>query len=285
MESAAQNEPRTVVITGTSAGVGRAAARQWLDLGWRVIGTGRDPQRCREANRELGEGNFIMLCADLSQMDAVARLAAEIAALAPRIDVLCNNAGGVVAERRVTADGLEETFAANHLAAFLLTLRLIRNLVPDARVITTSSDGHTHVPGMNWEDLALENGWSSGRAYCQAKLANVLFTRELARRFGDRLVAHALHPGNVDSNFASHCEPRMKAYMESIRPQAIMPEQAAKALVWLGTSETAGRINGRYFEELNEAAPAPAGQDDAAAAQLWEVSKELLTPWLDRNGA
>lgn len=271
---------QVVVITGASAGVGRAAARQWLELGWRVIGTGRDPGRCAAAAEALGCNRFTMLCADLSRMDEVARVAGEIAALAPRIDVLCNNAGGVVAERRVTPDGLEETFASNHLAPMLLTLLLMPNLAPHARVIATSSDGHTHVPGLQWDDLGLAESWASGRSYCQAKLGNVLFTRELARRYGGRIIAHALHPGNVDSNFASHCEPGMKAYMESIRPRSITPEQAATALVWLGTSESAGRINGRYFEELREASPSAAAKDAAAAARLWGLSEELLAPWL-----
>lgn len=269
-----------MVITGASAGVGRAAARQWLDLGWRVIGTGRNPQRCADAAAELDSARFTMLCADLARMDEVVRVAQEMAELAPCIDVLCNNAGGVVAERRMTADGLEETFASNHLAPFLLTMLLLPNLAPGARVIATSSDGHSHVPGMNWDDLALEEGWLSGRAYCQAKLGNVLFTRELARRCEGRIVAHALHPGSVDSNFSSRCEPGMKAYMDSIKPRSITPKQAAKALVWLGTSEEAGRINGRYFEELTEAVPSAAALDDAAAARLWAISETLLAPWL-----
>jgi NAD(P)-dependent dehydrogenase (short-subunit alcohol dehydrogenase family) len=226
-----------------------------------------------------------MLCADLSRMNAVMQIAGEIAALTPRIDVLCNNAGGVVAERRLTQDGFEETFAANHLAPFLLTMRLMPKLAHHARVIATSSDGHTHVPGMNWDDLAFENGWLSGRAYCQAKLGNVLFTRELARRHGDRIIAHALHPGNVDSNFASHCEPGMRAYIESIKPHSITPEQSAKALIWLGTSDAAGQINGRYFEELRQAPPSAAAQDDAAAARLWAVSEAMLAPWLTRAAA
>ncbi|MCX7282728.1 MAG: SDR family NAD(P)-dependent oxidoreductase [Novosphingobium sp.] len=271
------NKQGIVVITGASTGIGRAAARQWLDLGWQVIGTGRNRQRCDDAARELGGERFTMLCADLARMAEVERIADEIAALAPRIDVLCNNAGGVVAERRVTMDGLEETFAANHLAPFLLTRLLMHALSPGARVIATSSDGHAHVPGMNWDDLGFEDGWQSGRAYCQAKLGNVLFTRELARRYGPAIVSHALHPGNVDSNFASHCEPGMKAYMETIRPHSITPEQAAEALVWLGTSEEAGRISGRYFEGLTEAAPSPAALDDAAAARLWEVSELLVS--------
>lgn len=286
--AAAERAPGTAVITGASAGVGKAAAAQLLQRGWRVIGTGRDGKRCAEAARTLSQGaqaRFTMLQADLADMDAVADLAGKIAAIAPRIDLLCNNAGGVTAERRITPQGLEETFAANHLAPFLLTRLLMPQLAPGARVIATSSDGHAHCPGIAWDDPGMAGNWLSGRAYCQAKLANILFTRELARRHGDAIVAHALHPGNVDSNFASHCEPGMKAYMEQIRPQSISPEDAAVALVRLGTDVAAGQSNGRYFEGLKEARPSSAAQDGEAAARLWALSEALLTRYLPRDSA
>jgi len=274
------------VITGASAGVGRAAAAQLLAMGWRVIGTGRDPARCAEAAADLASDRFTLLTGDFALLADVARVAAEIAGLAPRIDVLCNNAGGVQATRRVSAEGHEATFAANHLAPFLLTRLLLPRLAPGARVIATSSDGHAHSPGIQWDDPGLAEGWQSGRAYCQAKLANVLFTRELARRHGDAgLIAHALHPGTVASNFASHCEPGMKAYMESIMDRAISPDTAARALVRLATDPALGTINGRYFEGLDETPPAPAGQDDAAAARLWALSETLVAPYLPAASA
>ncbi|WP_033925862.1 SDR family NAD(P)-dependent oxidoreductase [Sphingomonas sp. 35-24ZXX] len=275
----------TVVITGASAGVGKAAARQWLDLGWQVIGTGRDAGRCAATKAELAHPHFTMLQADLSIMANVLHLARQIAELAPHINVLCNNAGGVVAQRRITSEGLEETFASNHLAPFLLTMLLWPMLVDHARIIATSSDGHKFCPAIAWVDLGLADGWQSGRAYCQAKLGNVMFTRELARRHDGRIIAHALHPGNVDSNFATHCEPGMKAYMDSIRTKMITPDDAARALVWLGTSAEAGRINGRYFEGLVECEPAAAASDDAAAARLWTVSETLIADYLSRDSA
>lgn len=271
---------KTAIVTGASAGVGKEAARQLLALGWRVIGVGRDAGRCAAAAAELASPQFTMLRADFSSMSDTARLADEILAMAPRIDALLNNAGGVQAERTVTAEGLESTFASNHLAPFLLTTRLRPAFGPDARVIAVSSTGHEQTPAMNWDDLNFAEGWASGRAYCQAKLGNILFTRELARRYGPQgLIAHAMHPGTVDSNFASHCEPGMQAYMESIMDHAVTPDVPARTLVWLASGTEPGAVNGCYYYDMAEAQPSAAAQDDAAAARLWDVSEALLAAY------
>ena len=268
---------KTAIVTGASAGVGKDSARQLLALGWRVIGVGRDAGRCAAAETELASQHFTMVRADLSSLADTARLAEDILVLAPRIDALLNNAGGTQAERRVTAEGLEATFAANHLAPFLLTRKLLPAFVTGARVIAVSSTGHEQCPGMNWDDLNFTEGWASGRAYCQAKLANILFTRELARRYGPHgLFAHAMHPGVVDSNFASHCEPEMQAYMESIKDRAVTPDVPARTLVWLASRPEPGDANARYYYDMAEAQPSVAAMDDAAAARLWEVSETLV---------
>ena len=267
----------TAIVTGASAGVGKETARQLLAMGWRVIGVGRDPKRCDAVAAELASPDFTMLRADLSSLADVARLAEDILALAPRIDALCNNAGGVQNERRDTPEGLEVTFAANHLAPFLLTKKLIPALVPGGRVIAVSSTGHEHCAGMNWDDLQFEQGWHSGVAYCQAKLANILFTRELSRRYGPQgLIAHVMHPGVVDSNFASHCEPGMQAYMESIKDRSTPPDVPARTLVWLASGQEPAGANGRYFYNLAEAECSEAAKDDTAAARLWDASEALV---------
>lgn len=277
---------RTAIVTGASAGVGKAAARHLLDLGWRVIGVGRDPARCAAAQADLGSERFTMVRADFTLLAEVARLAEVIAGLAPRIDALCNNAGGVIAARRVTAEGFEATWASNHLAPYLLTRALLPCLGPGSRVIATSSEGHEQIAAMNWDDLDLAQGWTSGRAYCQAKLGNILFTRELARRYhAQGLVAHAFHPGLVDSNFVEHCEPGMKGYIESQLGQAVTPEHAARTLVWLASSDEPGLANGRYYAEMAELAPSAAARDDAAALRLWEVSEALVAPYLANPSA
>lgn len=268
---------KTAIVTGASAGVGKEAARQLLGLGWRVIGVGRNPARCAATAAELASPKFTMLRADLSSLADVIRLADEILVLAPTIDALLNNAGGVQAERGVTPEGLEGTFVSNHLAPFLLTRKLLPAMGAGARTIAVSSTGHEHCPGMNWDDLQFDQGWLSGSAYCQAKLANILFTRELARRHGPRgLIAHAMHPGVVDSNFASHCEPGMKAYMESNLDRSTPPDVPARTLVWLASGDEPGTVNGRYFHNMAEAECSAAAQDDVAAARLWQVSEALV---------
>ncbi|RJF91211.1 SDR family NAD(P)-dependent oxidoreductase [Sphingomonas cavernae] len=282
------SEKRVAVVTGASAGVGKAAARQLLQQGWRVIGVGRDPARCAKAEAELRalpDADFTMIRGDLSLLSDVARVADDIARATPRIDALLNNAGGVCAERVITPEGHEATFAGNHLAPFLLTQKLMPGLraaaaqsAPGAvRVVAVSSTGHEHCPEINWDDLTFAEGFVGGAAYCHAKLANVLFARELARRVADDgIVSHVMHPGVVDSNFANHCDAPMKAYMESIREISVTPEDAADTLVWLASADEPGWSNGRYFHERKELSPAPAALDDDAARRLWEVSEKLV---------
>jgi NAD(P)-dependent dehydrogenase (short-subunit alcohol dehydrogenase family) len=278
---------RVAVVTGASAGVGKAAARALLEQGWRVIGVGRDAARCAEAEAELAAipgADFVMLRADLSSLAETAKVADEIAARAPEIDALLNNAGGVRAERVITAEGHEATFAANHLAPFLLTKKLMPQLTAAAasrapgavRVVGVSSTGHEHCPAIRWDDLTFADDFVGGSAYCHAKLANVLFARELARRAGPDLVSHAMHPGVVDSNFASHCDGPMQAYMESIKDRANTPEQAADTLVWLASADEPAQTNGLYFHQRLAISPSPAALDDDAARRLWEVSEALV---------
>lgn len=279
---------KVAVVTGASAGIGKEAARALLQQGWRVIGVGRDPARCAAGEAELAAlpgADFTMIRADMALLAETARAAREIAALAPEIDALLNNAGGVMAQRIITPEGHEATFASNHLAPFLLTQKLLPNLLAAAarsdpgsvRVAAVSSTGHEHCAGIAWDDLSFAAGFVGGAAYCHAKLANILFIRELARRReGTGIVAHAMHPGVVASNFASHCDAPMQAYMESIADRALTPAQAADTLVWLASDPMPGRSSGGYFH-MREAVPcSAAAQDDAAAARLWRVSEALV---------
>ena len=282
------NRQKIAVVTGASAGIGRAAAGALLQQGWRVIGVGRDAGRCAAAEAALSAlpgADFTMIRADMALLGETARAAAKIAALAPAIDVLLNNAGGVMAERVITEEGHEATFASNHLAPFLLTRTLLPHLIAAAaqsepgsvRVVAVSSTGHEHCDGIRWDDLTFAEGFVGGAAYCHAKLANILFIRELARRLaGSGIVAHAMHPGVVASNFASHCDAPMRAYMESIAEQALTPEQAADTLVWLASAPEPGRSSGGYFHKREAVPCSAAAQDDAAAARLWQVSEAMV---------
>jgi NAD(P)-dependent dehydrogenase (short-subunit alcohol dehydrogenase family) len=279
---------RTVVVTGASSGIGLASARAFAAAGWHVIGTGRDAVRSAQGEAAIREvavdgAKVDFLRADFCEMADVKRIAGDIALLTDRVDVLVNNAGGVRDAIYITDEGLEATFAANHLAPFLLTRELLPLLeravtpnVPGAvRVIGVASSAHEHIAGMNWDDLMFRNG-DAGAAYCQAKLANVLYTRELARRMADKgIVAQAMHPGLVHSNFASHGGQAMQDHFAA--SQGGTPADAARTIFWLATSYEGGRRSGRYFHDLAEAPVAPQGADDAAAARLWTESEALLS--------
>jgi NAD(P)-dependent dehydrogenase (short-subunit alcohol dehydrogenase family) len=279
---------QVAVVTGASAGIGKETARLLLARGWQVIGVGRDPERTRTAESELRgaapEGARLDLVrGDFTEMGEVRRVADEIKALAPRLDVLVNNAGGVRDALYRTSEGLEATMAANHFAPFVLTrelLPLLRRTAAESppgtvRVIAVSSSGHQVCPGMNWDDLNMFDSFSTGGVYCQAKLANLLFTRELARRVADDgIVAQAMHPGRVASNFASHGDAQMQAYMAA--NEAIPASEPAETLAWLATDPEGGREPGRYFHAKAAVDPAPQALDDEAAARLWVETERIL---------
>ncbi|MDE8654144.1 SDR family NAD(P)-dependent oxidoreductase [Novosphingobium album (ex Liu et al. 2023)] len=280
--------PRVVVITGASAGIGKAAAEAFARMGWRVIATGRTPERCDAAEADIRKvaapgATIDFLRGDFCEMADVTRIAGEIAGLTDRVHVLVNNAGGVRDQLYMTGEGLEATFAANHLAPFLLTRELMPLLERAAetsppgtvRVIAVSSSGHEACPGMRWDDLMMLDDFSTGAAYCQAKLANILFTRELDRKLaGKGIVAQAMHPGVVHSNFASHGDGFMQDYLATL--QGHTPEHAARTIVWMATAAELGRDGGRYFHDLAEVPAAPQALDDDAAARLWHESEKML---------
>ncbi|MFC5750838.1 SDR family NAD(P)-dependent oxidoreductase [Actinomadura rugatobispora] len=280
------NRP-VAVVTGASSGIGRSTARKLVEHGWQVIGVGRDPRRCAEAEAEIsaspGGGAFRVLRGDFTLMAEVKRVADAIGGWTPRLDVLVNNAGGVRDRQIVTAEGTEATFAANHLAPFLLTRELLPLLRTGAaspppgpaRVIAVSSSAHRISKGLRWDDLQSLGRFQTAAAYGQAKLANILFTRELARRAApDGIVAQAMHPGVVATNFASHGDPVMRAHMAAA--DTVSPDEPAETLVWLATEPEGGRDGGRYFHRKAEEAPSELARDDAAAARLWSESEKLL---------
>jgi retinol dehydrogenase 12 len=273
---------RVAVVTGASAGIGLVVARELARQGWRVIGLGRDPGRSQAAltaiHAAAPDARIDMLRADLSVMKEAQRAAREIRALTVRIDLLVNNAGGMPAARRVTVDGLEHTFAANHLGPFLLTrelLALLRAAGPAAQIINVSSVAHRFAKDMGWDDLQLERRFTAGQAYAQSKLANILFTRALAQRLaGTGMRVNAMHPGLVQSNFSTHGNGLVKLVYRLARPFALTPEQGADTILWLVAHPTAG--SGGYFVKRKPAPLTPAALSDAGAERLWSVSEALL---------
>ena len=282
-----QGQRRVAVVTGASSGVGKVTAKALAAQGWRVIGIGRNPNRTSAAEQEIRAastgGDVHMIRADLALMAETARAATEIAALTDRVDVLVNNAGGMTDRFAVTSEGYEENFAGNHLGPFLLTQRLIpllKRAAADAprgsvRIINVASDASEMIPGLNWDDLQLLTDFIPGRAYCQAKLANVLFARGLATRLADDgIIAHSVHPGTVDSNFASHADERTQAYIATL--EALTPEQGADTVIWLATAEEPGRSSGGYYHLRKPRTPNPLIDDQATIDRLWEESEKLV---------
>jgi NAD(P)-dependent dehydrogenase (short-subunit alcohol dehydrogenase family) len=271
----AAGESRTVVVTGASDGIGAAAARILARQGDRVIVIGRSPIKTRAVAAEIGTECHV---ADFSRLDQVRDLAAELQARHPRIDILINNAGLIAGSRRtVTHDGHELTFQVNHLAPFLLTMLLKDRLAAaQGRVITTSSQASTARDArVVIDDLDMTDGYDGLRAYKASKLANVLFTRELARRWEPLGVSTAAtHPGLVRSQWGRSGPVAVRLVVNSpLRLAMRSPERGADTLVWLSNS-TPGKDwqSGGYFADRKPATAKPDANDRNLAAELWDHS-------------
>ncbi len=268
-------------MTGATGGIGKATAHGLAVMGARVAITGRDLARTDAAAREIRAahgGQVVTFVADLSAQSEVRRLADEVQDALPRIDVLVNNVGGYWNTRRVTVDGLEHTFALNHLAPFLLTNLLVERLKQSApaRVVTVAS--HAHAQGrIDFDDLQGEQSYSGARAYNQSKLANVLFTYELARQLGPTgVTANALHPGVVNTSFGAADPAGVQRWLVPIlRPFLKSPGEGAATSIHLATSPDLGRVTGRYYANLAAKRSSSRSYDEGTAARLWQVSNHL----------
>lgn len=274
---------KTVLITGGTGGIGRAAAVALASMGARVAITGRDPARTEQAAaaivRESGNPMVDAFAADLSSQAEVHRLAGEVLAAYPRLDVLLNNVGGFWAHRHVTADGLEHTFALNHLAPFLLTSLLMDRLKAStpARIVTVSSGAQSD-GRIDFDDLMGEGTYSGQRAYNQSKLANVMFTYELARRLeGSGVTATVLHPGVTSTGFGAEDTARgWGPIIAAMRPFMKKPEQGAETSVYLASSPEAEGLTGQYFASRTPKESHKASYDTAITRRLWQVSADLV---------
>ena len=267
------------VVTGASSGIGQAAAVELARRGVGVVAVGRDPRRLeRTAGRmeeAAGKAPPEPLRADFASLNEVRRLAGDLLERHERIDVLVNNAGVWMGRRELTPDGYETTFAVNHLAPFLLTNLLLERLRASApaRVVTTSSAAH-YSGRIDFSDLHGERSYSGWQAYCDSKLANVLFTRELARRLeGTSVTANCLHPGVIRSRLGRAGPLPVRLAWNAVNPFFASPKSGARTIVHLATSVEAGEVSGAYWTAKR---PRAAKGDPHTAGRLWEASSELV---------
>lgn len=283
----AAGEQRVAVITGASSGIGKEIAKALAGQGWRVIGTGRDPERIAAALAEiraLATGCAVdIIPADLSLMASTEAAARRIAGLTPRIDLLVNNAGGMASEKVMTSEGLEANFAGNHLGPFLLTRLLLPRLQVAAagsppgsvRILNTASDASEMIPAINLDDMQNLDRFNPGLAYCTGKLANVLFTRALAHRLeDDGITVHAVHPGAVDSNFFSYAPADTQARVRDLKKAT--EAEGADTLIWLATNDAGGRSTGGYWHLRAPRPPNPVVDDPAVVERFWRESEALV---------
>ena len=275
---------KRVLITGATNGIGLAAAEELARRGAALAIVARDEAKAAATVTRLeaaGSEVVDVFKADLSSQESVRALGAEALERYARIDVLVNNAGAIFEKRELTADGVEKTWALNHLAPFLLTEILLERLksAPPARIITTSSDAHkgAEIP---WDDIDAARSWGGRgfKRYGQTKLANILFTAELGRRLeGSGVTANCFHPGLVATGFNRNNSGLMRVAMTFAKPFSRNAEKGAETLVWLADSEEAGRENGGYFVDCKRAQPEPPARDMDAARRLWELSEQQVS--------
>ncbi len=275
---------KVCVITGGTDGIGKAAAYGLAVQGAKLLVHGRDPDKGARAVAELkarsGNPAIEFLQADFSSLADVRRLAAAVMEHTPRVDVLVNNAGGIFTKRALSKDGYEMTFAVNHLAPFLLTHLLLSTLKSGApsRIVTTASNAHRGSQIL-FDDLQATRKYSAMGAYGSSKLANILFTRSLAKRLqGSAVTATCLHPGFVRTSFGRNNDfsPLLKSIFGLISRFARSPEKGAETVIYLASSPHVQGASGGYYFDCKLTPPSAAGQDDGAAERLWEVSEDLV---------
>jgi NAD(P)-dependent dehydrogenase (short-subunit alcohol dehydrogenase family) len=271
------------LVTGANSGIGQVTARALAAEGAAVMMVCRDREKGEAARgeivRETRNQNVELLLADFSDLNQIRRLAAEVKAKTPRLNALVNNAGAYNSERTLTADGYETTFGVNHLGYFLLTAELLDLLKSSApsRVVNVASEAHRNAH-IQFEDLNLKNGYGGWKAYTQSKLANILFTYELARRLeGTRVTANCMHPGVVNTNFLNG----MRGVLGALaRPFSIFmrtPEKGADTIIWLASSPEVEGDSGKYFVDRKPKQSNPESYDREVAARLWDVSEKMVS--------
>jgi len=273
---------KRVVVTGASRGIGRETAlalgRMGADLSLVVRDAGRGDAVAEEVRATSGGGDVDVFVADLSSMAEIRRVAAEFLAKHDTIDVIVNNAGVLLMDRQITKDGYEATFATNHLAYFLLTELLLDAVkkAPAGRIVNVASEAH-HRGTIDFDDLMGEKSYAGWRAYGASKLANILFTSELARRLeGTGVTTNSLHPGVIASGFALNNKGVVGTLWKLASPFLTSSENGAKTTIFLATDPSVARVSGKYFSKCKVKTPSREAREAAVARRLWAVSEELV---------
>lgn len=269
------------LITGATNGIGKATALALAKMGATVIVVGRSAEKTNvvvNAIRQVsGNAQVEAMLADLSVLAQMRELAAAFKRKYDHLDVLVNNAGAVFFRREESADGIEMTWALNHLSYFLITNLLLDTLqrAPSARIVNVSSDAHEGGK-IRFDDLELKRGYSGMAAYGQSKLANIMFTYELARRLKDtKVTANALHPGLVGTGFASNNGVLFKLGISVLKPFMASPERGARTSIYLASSPEVEGVTGKYFVNSKPVRSSPVSYDEAAQRRLWQVSEQM----------
>lgn len=275
------------LVTGATAGIGEVTALKLAGMGATVVGVGRNPAKCeataQRIRTEMGNPNVEFLIADLSSQAQIRALAETFRQKYPRLDVLVNNAGAFYFDRQESVDGIEMTFALNHLGYFLLTHLLLDMLKASApsRIVSVSSSAH-YSAKLDLDDLEMKKNFQGWPAYANSKLLNILFTYELARRLeGTGVTATVLHPGWVATQFAQN---NLRGFMALVRPfyrlfqklTAITPEQGADTMIYLASSPEVEGVTGKFFVERREKQSLDVSYDEGAAKKLWEISEKMV---------
>ena len=277
---------KTMIVTGGNSGIGKAAAVELARAGARVVITARNEARGAAAVADIsaasGSSTVELAVFDLADLSSVRSGAADLLERCPRIDVLLNNAGLILTERTLSADGYEATFAINHLGPFLLTDLLRQRLIDSApsRIVNVASTAHNFARrGMVFDDLMAERSYKQMEVYGRSKLANILFTAELAERMaGTGVTVNCLHPGSVATGYARDGDATgfLAWGVKVVAPLSLTPEQGARTSVYLCSSPEVDGVTGKYFAKCKEKTPSANARDRDAAAQLWEISEQLV---------
>jgi len=272
---------KTCLVTGANSGIGSEIARGLAEQGSRVLMVARDRKRGEAARAEVasstGNQAVELLVCDLASQRRIRELSATILRGYDRLDVLVNNAGLTLGKRILTEDGLETIFAVNHLAPFMLTNLLLERLKASApsRIVTVASDAHRGAT-IDFDDPGGEHGFSAWQAYCQSKLANILFTRELAKRLrGTGVTGTCLHPGVVRSGFGRQGPAFIRIWFKFAGLFLLTPKKGADTAIWLASSPAVEGANGGYYEKRRLTDPSNAARNPEAATRLWELSEQL----------